>query len=281
MCICLMTLAGCNKATADTDAINPKAKATLSEKYPEATNVKWLTKNGYIIAKFNNPTTRSAGAGYDFSVWFSGAGVWCMTESEITYETLPEAVKTAFKASEYSGWRIDDIDRLERAGMETFYVIEVETRDGNLEKEADLYFSGTGALIKVVLDEEADYDYEDYLPSDVQSGLENVIFGKYPGARIIDVEYEDGGIEVEIVHENRGKDVYLNQGFDWIRTEWDVRRSEIPAAVTDRLATEWPSWKIDDAEYVETPSGSWYKIEIEQGDNELDVRITPDGTVLR
>ena len=86
---------------------------------------------------------------------------------------------------------------------------------------------------------------------------------------------------MEIVHENRGKDVYLNRGFDWIRTEWDVRRSEIPAAVTDRLATEWPSWKIDDAEYVETPSGSWYKIEIEQGDNELDVRITPDGTVLR
>ena len=113
MCICLMTLAGCNKATADTDAINPKAKATLSEKYPEATNVKWLTKNGYIIAKFNNPTTRSAGAGYDFSVWFSGAGVWCMTESEITYEALPEAVKTAFKASEYSGWILpNDLRRI-------------------------------------------------------------------------------------------------------------------------------------------------------------------------
>ena len=57
-----------------------------------------------------------------------------MTESEITYEMLPEAVKKAFSSSEYANWKIDDIDKLERAGMEIIYVIEVETRSGNVEK---------------------------------------------------------------------------------------------------------------------------------------------------
>ena len=280
MCICLMTLAGCNKATADTDAVNPMAKAALIQKYPDATNVKWLTKNGYIIAKFNNPATRSFDSDYDFSVWFSGAGQWCMTESEITYDALPEAVKAAFKASDYSEWRIEDIDRIERAGMETFYVIEVETRSGNIEKEADLYYSETGALIKVVLDEEADYDYEDYLPSDIQTSLESVIKGMYPGAVIVDVEYEKGGVEVEIIHDGRGKDVYLTKDNSWIRTEWDVRRSELPAAVTSQITATWPGWKIDDAEYVDTPSGGWYKIELEKGESELKLRIAADGTVL-
>lgn len=140
MCICLMTLEGCNKASADSQ-INEKAKAELAERYPDAVNVKWTSKNGYDVAKFNRVATRSANTGYDFSVWFNRSGQWCMTESEISYNELPEAVKTAFQASEYADWKVDDIDKLERNGMETFYVIEVETRSGNIEKEADLYYS--------------------------------------------------------------------------------------------------------------------------------------------
>ena len=38
MCICLMTLAGCNKASTDSQ-INEKAKAELAERYPDAVNV--------------------------------------------------------------------------------------------------------------------------------------------------------------------------------------------------------------------------------------------------
>lgn len=279
LCVSVMALAGCNKATADND-IN-KAKAELAARYPDATNVKWSSKNGYTIAKFNRLATRSANLEYDYSVWFNGTGTWCMTESEVTYNALPEAVKTAFEASEYAAWKIDDIDKLERAGMETFYVIEVETKSGNIEKEADIYFSETGAVIKVVLDVEDDYDYEDYLPADVQAVLKSFISQKYPGAVIMDTEYDDGEIEVEIVHEWRGKDVYFSKDNVWLRTEWDVRKSELPAAVMNQLNVSYPSWKIDDAEYVETPSGAWFAIELEKGEAEVDVKIAEDGTVIR
>lgn len=279
LCVSVMALAGCNKATADNEI--SKAKAELAARYPDATNVKWSSKNGYTIAKFNRLATRSANLEYDYSVWFNGTGTWCMTESEVTYNALPEAVKTAFEASEYAAWKIDDIDKLERAGMETFYVIEVETKSGNIEKEADIYFSETGAVIKVVLDVEDDYDYEDYLPADVQAVLKSFISQKYPGAVIMDTEYDDGEIEVEIVHEWRGKDVYFSKANVWLRTKWDVRKSEIPAAVMNQLNISYPSWKIDDAEYVETPSGSWFAIELEKGDAEVDVKIAEDGTVIR
>lgn len=279
MCFCLMTLAGCNKASADSQ-INEKAKAELAERYPDAVNVKWTSKNGYDVAKFNRVTTRSANAEYDFSVWFNRSGQWCMTESEISYNELPEAVKAAFQASEYADWKVDDIDKLERNGMETFYVIEVETRSGNIEKEADLYYSEEGALIKTVVDIDSDYDYEDYLPTDIQSELEKFIGQKYPGAVIMDAEYDDGEIEVEIVHERRGKDVYFSKDHNWLRTEWDVRKNELPAAVLTQISTSYPSWKIDDAEYVETPSGDWFKIELEKGDSEVKIKITAAGVIL-
>ena len=279
MCICLMTLAGCNKATADSQ-INEKAKVELSQRYPDAVNVKWTTKNGYYVAKFNKAATRSIGSEFDFSVWFNRAGQWCMTESEISYEALPEAVKAAFQASEYATWKVDDIDKLERSGMETFYVIEAETRSGNIEKEVDLYYSESGALIKTVVDIDSDYDYEDYLPADIQSELSKFVAQKYPGAVIMDTEFDDGEFEVEIVHEDRGKDVYFSKDYDWLRTEWDIRKNELPAAVLAQLNTSYPSWKIDDAEYVETPSGDWFKIELEKGDSEVKIRITAAGVIL-
>ena len=195
MCICLMTLAGCNKASADSQ-INEKAKVELSQRYPDAVNVKWTTKNGYYVAKFNKVATRSIGSEFDFSVWFNRAGQWCMTESEISYDALPEVVKAAFQASEYATWKVEDIDKLERSGMETFYVIEAETRSGNIEKEVDLYYSESGALIKTVVDIDSDYDYEDYLPADIQSELSKFVAQKYPGAVIMDTEFDDGEFEV-------------------------------------------------------------------------------------
>lgn len=275
----MMTLSGCNKATADNNI--SKAKAELAARYPDATNVKWSSKNGYTIAKFNRLATRSANLEYDYSVWFNGSGTWCMTESEVTYNVLPEAVKTTFEASEYAAWKIDDIDKLERAGMETFYVIEIETKANGIEKEADIYFSETGVVIKVVMDVEDDYDYEDYLPADTQAVLKSFISQKYPGAVIMDTEYDDGEIEVEIVHEWHGKDVYFSKDNVWLRTKWDVRKSEIPAAVMNQLNVSYPSWKIDDAEYVETPSGAWFAIELEKGEAEVDVKIAEDGTIIR
>lgn len=279
MCICLMTLAGCNKASADSQ-INEKAKVELSQRYPDAVNVKWTTKNGYYVAKFNKVATRSIGSEFDFSVWFNRAGQWCMTESEISYDALPEVVKAAFQASEYATWKVEDIDKLERSGMETFYVIEAETRSGNIEKEVDLYYSESGALIKTVVDIDSDYDYEDYLPADIQSELSKFVAQKYPGAVIMDTEFDDGEFEVEIVHAGRGKDVYFSKDYNWLRTEWDVRKNEFPAAVLAQLNASYPSWKIDDAEYVETPSGDWFKIELEKGDSEVKIRITPAGVIL-
>lgn len=280
MCISLIALAGCNKASADNYTENAKAKAELAERYPDAVNVKWVSKNGYSIAKFNRLATRAHNSGYDFSVWFTRSGEWCMTESEVTYDAIPLAVRTAFEASEYARWKIDDIDKVERIGMETFYVIEVETKSGNIEKEAELYYSAEGVLIKATSGYDSDYDYEDYLPSDIQSVLESFINDRYPGAVIVDSEYDDGEIEVEIIHDGRGKDVYFNKINEWLRTEWDVRKSELPAAVLTQVNAAYPSWKIDDAEFQETPSGNWFVIELEKGESEVKIRITADGVIL-
>lgn len=50
------------------------------------------------------------------------------TDSEILFEQLPDEVKAAFRAGEYSAWTIDEVERVQRNGAEEVYVIEVKTK---------------------------------------------------------------------------------------------------------------------------------------------------------
>ena len=98
---------------------------------------------------------------------------------------------------------------------------------------------------------------------------------------IHEYDYNDGLLEVEILHDGREKSVFFNGAKEWVSTEWDVRRNELPAAVTDALAaSQYASYRIDDIEYVQNPSGEYYALELEQGDREVMLRITADGTIL-
>ena len=103
----------------------------------------------------------------------------------------------------------------------------------------------------------------------------------YPGATILEKDWDDGYLEVEIWHDGREKNVYFNGAGDWVWTEWDVRRSELPDAVLNTLDSEYPGAEIDDVKFVETPSGEFYLIELEdRRDDDITVRISPDGTLL-
>lgn len=129
-------------------SVPAEIQGVFTQKYPHATVVEWKTKAGFYVVDFRDNA-------YDASAWFTPEGVWKMTEIDLPYQALPEAVKTAFQAGEYASWQIDDVDMLEREGLETIYVIEVES--GN--QEYDLYYSADGILIKTVADVDEDDNY--------------------------------------------------------------------------------------------------------------------------
>ena len=239
----------------------------FSSKYPNAGNVKWETKSGYYVADFRD--------GYETSAWFLPDGNWCMTETDIPYTKLPEAIKNSFEKSEYKDWKKDDVDMLERQGMGTMYVIEVERQD----QEVELYYSEDGVLIKSVVDTD---DQDNYLPiPQLTAKMKSFIEGKYPEAKIMEIDKEDSGYtEVDILHNGSSKEVLFNQGGDWISTSWDV--GIIPGTVGTIISEQFPDYHIDDSEYFETSSeGYYYLIELE-ADNLPDkkIRITSDGTIL-
>ena len=86
---CIIGLQSCDNDD-DNLRVSPELQKAFLDKYPAATRVEWETKAGYYVADFYDNASEA-------SAWFTPAGVWCMTETDVLYVGLPEAVKAAFE----------------------------------------------------------------------------------------------------------------------------------------------------------------------------------------
>ena len=236
----------------------------LYEKYPNAQRVDWELQRNHYVADFRDNNIEK-------EAWFNTKGEWVMTESDIPFEDLPQAIQTAFGESEYKDWRVDDVDMLERVEMETMYVIEVEKG----KQEFDLFYAEDGILIKAI--EDLDNNYQ---PNTVPEVLKNFINNNYPQATIVDIEIEKGITEIDILHDNKAKELHFNNANEWLYTTWGVKEREIQE-IADKVKAANPGFHIDDIDYKESADNSKvYIFELEQGDNERQVTVDMDGNII-
>lgn len=239
----------------------------FSNKYPDTRVEKWTKRNAYYVIRFTLDKSKA-------EAWFD-YNVWKMTEKDAKYENLPEAVVKAFKAGDYADWTIDDIDIVERLGMPTLYVIEVEKGKAEME----LYYFEDGKLFKAVPDD-ADTDF--YLPQ-IPARLANVLNEMYPGAVVLDIEFEDGAYKVDIIYENKKREVAFNREYRWMYSKWDAQPGELSDAVLNFIENNYPDYEIDDVEVVHSNlnNGIYFIVELEKGDSEVVIKIKANGELLR
>lgn len=277
----MWTLNGCDN---DDDSIKVPSliQEAFSAKYPNITNMKWETKSGYYVADFHN--------GYESSAWFTSDGKWQMTETDIPYTALPDPIKSSFEGqfNADKSWKVDDVDKVEREGVETVYVIEVEKQN----QEIDLYYSAEGILIKEVADNDNDTD-DEYLPTtQLTAAMEKLINEKYAGAKIMEVDVEDdrndwdfGFTEVDIIHQGTSREVKFDKSGNWYSTSWEVYilTTEVLNAINNEINNKYPGYKIDDStDYFEMADGTtYYLVELEKNNApDVTIKVAPNGTIL-
>lgn len=258
------------------------------KKYPNAKSVKWAKQQGYTVATFIDGA--DAQNSQRCAAWFSpGNGLWDMTEVEKPYAALPLAVRLAFEASKYAAapWEVDDeIDVLERNGVETLYIISVENQLTDLEME--LYYSADGLLVKEVLDDAPGGNHAaDFLPEMVSVKIKAWIDEHYHGARVIDIDVEDGGVDVKIVHNHAVFEIHFSSNEEWIYTKQEVGKkffSELPPIILSAIRN-LPGFSslidLDEVDiYISAKHGKFFYVEIETDDAELSVYIGENGLII-
>lgn len=263
----------------------------FNAKYPNATNVSWSTQDTYAVAHFYLASTRAGGHEPNNTAWFNMKGHWNMTETKISYQQLPDAVKAAFEASPYASWQIDnEIDKLQRNdNNETLYIIEARQREGNVETEVDLYYTEEGILVKEIIDAETDNDYHEYLPQQPEGDIQTWLDQNFSDARIVDYDRESNGTEVEIIADGLKHEILFDNQQQWVYTKTEYgRRSldKIPADILNHLRTS-PYYTNDNAiddvtKYTTRDNGVYYCFELETGyDDDREVYVNETGIIGR
>lgn len=222
--VSLGAMAGCEDDDRKSVRVPAAVQGAFGKMFPAASHVEWEDRGGYVVADFRS-------AGTVMQAWFDAAGKWHMTEEDISYAELPQAVRTAYEAGDYAAWHVDDVDKLQRNGQETVYVIEVE----HAKQEFDLYYSEDGVLLREAADTDGNGDHGDMLPQELPKAVSDFIARKYPGARIIDAEREKGNTEVDIIFAGKALEVCFGTGDAWLWTKTELRLSEIPDVVRRAL----------------------------------------------
>ena len=273
-----LLLAACtlviSQACTKEEDISKLAMQALDYKYPYAEAVTWQIKSNYVVAEFFN--TEGNDARHETNAWFDNSGIWYMTETDILFNELPDAVKTAFAASQYAEWRVDDVDKVERNNMDDIFIIEVE----NDNTEMGLYFSADGILVKEMADVDKNYDYYDFIPTQPISNIVTFISTNYPSARIFEVDIDGMYTEVEILDGKVCRELIFDVQGNWLLEKTDIRIANVPPSILQVLQTsEFASYFIDEIEYRKTAEAEYYRFELESAAGDVTIDISTNGVL--
>ena len=277
-----LMLAGCEKN--DDEIKNEAVEKALYQLYPDASRLNWDYEGQYVVVEFiaSIPT---ASRKVECEAWFDNIGNWFMTEFDIRYDELPSAVVKTFESGSYAKWYVEDVERLDRDGYASVYIIQVEDRSNKKEIEYELYYDEQGVLIKEIADGPGFGGGSELLPpanNAVYTAIKEFIKSKYPNSRIADIEPESNGyIDVEIIDNRISKDLLFDSDGTWLHTSYEVSWSALPKAVQNAFNnSQYKDYYIDDIDYYETAeNGNYYRFALESIEGDIKITIREDGSV--
>lgn len=270
----MVAFTSCDDDNDDYARVPDAVTAAFSHQYGNPGYVEWDSeRGGYYVAEFRKD-------GSDHEAWYTQAGLWAMTEVDYgrSLADLPQAVQSGYAATAYAldAWTVDDIDEIQRPDYETVYKIEVEKRG---QADHDLYFDLGGTLYRDVEGSGSGSGNGGMIQQGMPAEVKAYVDSAFAGAAVVDFDIEDNGmIEVDLRHGGKSVEVLFTAAYEWVMTKTDCSR-DVPAVVAEAVQQALPGARIDDCDYVQTATESYYLVDTDNPDR--DLRVTPDGQVTQ
>tara|TARA_R110002050_G_scaffold196426_3_gene331419 strand:- start:11120 stop:11584 length:465 start_codon:yes stop_codon:yes gene_type:complete len=117
---------------------------------------------------------------------------------------------------------------------------------------------------------------------EVPKNVLNTFTKMFPTAKKIDWSKES---DTEWEAEFHLKGVAYSANFlavgTWQETEHEIKKNSIPETIMSTIKSEFPGYKIEEAEISETKDGMVYEFEIEKAEAEMEITLTKDGHIIK
>lgn len=133
-------------------------RKSFRDQYPKARDVEWERHHKYDSVEFKLP-----GVSNDCEAWYTLDGRWILTEFDIYYTDLPQAVRTSFETEYGVATPVDDVKRLDRPNADTTYIIDAAAMVDGYMAELLLEYASDGTKLRSAVNVDTDYFYYDYL----------------------------------------------------------------------------------------------------------------------
>ncbi len=124
-------------------------------------------------------------------------------------------------------------------------------------------------------------DDDDISASEVPQAVMTAFTSRYAAAKFVKWERDRGYYKADFFVEQNEVDAWFQPDGTWHRSETDLLPTQLPEAVQSYLAANYPDRYIDDCDLIETPSESYYLIELDKaGSPDTYVRLSATGQVM-
>lgn len=251
--------------------------SAFNQVYPN-TSAKWSLNDNYYVAEFGNDNN-------EVDVWFTSDGIIMLTVREMLASELPQAIKTAIQGTKYAGWKIDDVNLIQRKGFENLYKVEMD--DLKSDNDVTLYYTTSGVLVK----ETPDIDNTPVTPAIVPQKIIDQLDQVFPakGYKIVDFDYESSTktYEIDIIEDNIAIEVVFDNTQTLTYWQWETTFAKVaPNVQTAFKGLGYTESQIDDIYFRQTPNAtpaentSSYVFELEINGVDKTVILNENGVVI-
>ena len=116
----------------------------------------------------------------------------------------------------------------------------------------------------------------------IPTKIQDAFNAKFPNAKFIKWDKEnDSEWEAEFKVDGVEHSANFSENGTWKETEFEIKKNQLPPAVKETLERDFSGYEIESAEMTETPELIAYEVEIEKGEETMEVVIDGNGKVIR
>lgn len=120
---------------------------------------------------------------------------------------------------------------------------------------------------------------QDIRQSEVPSVVLNAFQSKFSNATDVEWEMKGDLYKVEFEIGKFDHDLWIDKNGKVVKHKEELSKSDLPAAINDKIKTEYKDYRVDDVYKIESDGKVTYEVDLDGNRGDREITFAPDGTV--